>query len=101
MKRIVTVAATVVLACLGFSRPAASSQANQDRSPKHLEQMVPMRDGVKLGTNIYLPEGQGPWPVVLQRTPYNKDVIGGSGGVWTTHGYAVVIQDVRGKFKSE
>jgi predicted acyl esterase len=63
--------------------------------------MVPMRDGVKLGTNIYLPDGQGPWPVVLERTPYNKDVLGGSAGVWTGRGYALVIQDVRGKFKSE
>jgi len=101
MKRIATVVSVVVLACLGFSRPAVSGQANQAPSPKHLEQMVPMRDGVKLGTNIYLPEGQGPWPVVLERTPYNKDVLGGSGGVWTGRGYALVIQDVRGKFKSE
>ncbi|HKF54712.1 MAG TPA: CocE/NonD family hydrolase, partial [Blastocatellia bacterium] len=76
MKRIATVVSVVVLACLGFSRPAVSGQANQAPSPKHLEQMVPMRDGVKLGTNIYLPEGQGPWPVVLERTPYNKDVLG-------------------------
>jgi hypothetical protein len=34
--------------------------------------MVSMRDGVKLATNIYLPEGDGPWPTVLTRTPYNK-----------------------------
>ena len=35
--------------------------------------MVPMRDGVNLATNIYLPSGEGPWPVVLTRTPYDKD----------------------------
>ncbi len=36
------------------------------------ELMVPMRDGVKLATNVYYPEGEGPWPVVLSRTPYGK-----------------------------
>ncbi|MBI3838876.1 MAG: hypothetical protein HY288_13215 [Planctomycetia bacterium] len=36
------------------------------------EVMVPMRDGVKLATNVFLPAGDGPWPVVLTRTPYNK-----------------------------
>ncbi len=32
--------------------------------------MVSMRDGVKLATDIYLPEGDGPWPAILMRTPY-------------------------------
>src|SRR5215831_6228854 len=101
MKRILMVAVFVLLGCLCLSRPTTSAQSGQDRSPKHLEEMVAMRDGVKLGTNIYLPEGPGPWPVVLQRTPYNKDVLGSSGGVWTSRGYVIVVQDVRGKFKSE
>ncbi len=67
------------------------------------QEMVPMRDGVHLSTSIYLPEGDGPWPVVLTRTPYGKDVMYGP----STHkdylknGYVRVVQDVRGKFKSE
>jgi len=67
------------------------------------EEMVPMRDGIRLATSIYLPEGQGPWPIVLTRTPYGKDVMYGP----ATHkqfldaGYARVVQDSRGKFKSE
>ncbi|HIE51077.1 MAG TPA: CocE/NonD family hydrolase [Armatimonadetes bacterium] len=63
--------------------------------------MVPMRDGVRLATDIYLPPGKGPFPVLLTRTPYGK----GSGqphvGVALRAGYAVVIQDMRGRFASE
>ena len=34
--------------------------------------MVPARDGVMLATDIYRPEGSGPFPVLLERTPYDK-----------------------------
>ena len=33
---------------------------------------VPMRDGVKLRADVFTPDGPGPYPVVLTRTPYNK-----------------------------
>ena len=36
------------------------------------EHMVACRDGVRLATDVYLPEGEGPWPVILERTPYGK-----------------------------
>ena len=67
------------------------------------EEMVPMRDGVRLATSIYLPEGEGPWPVILIRTPYGKDVMYGPAAHknFLAHGYASVAQDSRGKFKSE
>src|SRR5262249_45165486 len=64
-------------------------------------EMVAMRDGVKLATDVYLPEGKGPWPVVLTRTPYNKDSLGQQNRQWTLNGYVFVIQDCCGKFKSE
>jgi predicted acyl esterase len=60
-----------------------------------------MRDGVKLSTIIYLPEGSGPWPVVLIRTPYGKQSQTRSNSEWTKNGFAFVVQDVRGTFKSE
>jgi len=63
--------------------------------------MVAMRDGVKLSTIIYLPEGSGPWPVVLIRTPYGKQSQTRSNSEWTKNGFAFVVQDVRGTFKSE
>ena len=34
--------------------------------------MVPARDGVRLATDVYRPEGPGPFPVLLERTPYDK-----------------------------
>ena|SRR2546423_12790711 len=42
----------------------------------HIEQniMVPMRDGVKLATDVYRPAEEGQWPVLLTRVPYNKDL---------------------------
>jgi len=67
-----------------------------------VEHMVPMRDGVKLATNVFLPEGEGPWPMILTRTPYGKDGRFGNGWQrYTSAGYAYAVQDCRGKFRSE
>ena len=70
--------------------------------------MIPMRDGVCLATDIYFPAlgGQpapGKFPVILERTPYDK---AGSGNVtngtyYARRGYVCAIQDVRGRFVSE
>ena len=67
---------------------------------------VPMRDGIILRADIYRPAAAGRYPVILQRTPYNKslttiamlmlDVIRTA-----SEGYAVVIQDSRGRYTSE
>ena len=35
---------------------------------------VPMRDGVNLSLDVYFPLGEGPWPVILIRTPYNNQM---------------------------
>ena len=68
----------------------------------HSEQMVPMRDGVELAASVYQPDsGTGPWPVVLSRTPYNKDGGKSRAQRYTDNGYVFVMQDVRGRFKSE
>jgi len=69
--------------------------------------MVPARDGIKLGTTVFLPARAGQavrsrFPAVVERTPYNKD--GASSAViafFVSRGYAVVIQDVRGRYRSE
>ena len=66
---------------------------------------VPMRDGVKLYADVYRPEGQGPFPVLLQRTPYDKTTPGSMLGLdpltAAKRGYAIVIQDTRGRYASE
>lgn len=63
--------------------------------------MVPMRDGVALATDIYLPDGDGPFPCVLSRTPYNKLGNMGTAKKFVAAGFAFVSQDCRGRFKSE
>ena len=82
---------------------------------------VPMRDGVRLATDLYLPENlgphhPGPLPVLLERTPYGKNEEtrrersaanplpmrrGEVAARFAREGYAVVVQDCRGRFGSE
>ncbi|MCX6364276.1 MAG: CocE/NonD family hydrolase, partial [Actinobacteria bacterium] len=84
------------------------------RHPRVVEQrgaMVPMRDGVRLSTNVYRPAGEDGravnerLPAVLIRLPYGKDEpyagMPAHGRYWARKGYVCVIQDVRGKFESE
>jgi len=67
--------------------------------------VVPMRDGVKLYANIYKPDVDGKFPVILIRLPYGKDepycVMPAYGKYFARKGYACVVQDVRGKYASE
>ncbi len=68
------------------------------------EVMAPMRDEVKLAGNLYLPAGQGPFPCIVQRTPYGKDAMFANPAAakkYTDAGYAYLVQDVRGKGRSE
>ena len=97
---------------------------NESYSETILEQvMVPMRDGVRLATDVYLPaaggsETAGSWPVLLCRTPYGKhgdmtppaDVLleepplvrfGDVARLFAARGYGVVLQDTRGRHASE
>jgi uncharacterized protein len=68
--------------------------------------MVPMRDGIGLATDVYLPEGeQGPFPVIFVKTPYNFNKLGGAQLEWgieaVERGYAFVVQNERGRYYSE
>ena len=67
---------------------------------------VPMRDGSVLRADVYRPATPGKYPVILQRTPYNKNLLAGVvlmlDVVRTAgEGYAVVIQDTRGRYASD
>jgi putative CocE/NonD family hydrolase len=80
-------------------------------------EMVPMRDGVRLATDIHLPDGAGPFPLILERTPYGRHLPSRSeitaanphepasradlAAYFGAHGYAVVYQDTRGRHGSE
>jgi putative CocE/NonD family hydrolase len=69
----------------------------------HTDVPVPMRDDVALATDIWRPDGAGPWPVLLARTPYGKSSTAHLGNPrlpdirsLVDSGYVVVVQDVRG-----
>jgi predicted acyl esterase len=78
--------------------------------------MVPMRDGVRLATDVHLPAAIGSFPVIMERTPYGRGETSRSeitaadrtpaaradiAAYFTAHGYAVVYQDTRGRYGSE
>jgi predicted acyl esterase len=75
---------------------------------KMLHRPIPMRDGVKLDANIYLPRGKGPFPVVLYRSPYPTDIFFKPGALpmnefnatLLENGYAIVHQNERGRYWS-
>ncbi len=60
-----------------------------------------MRDGVVLRADIYRPKADGKFPVLLQRTPYNKSNGVNFGVRAAAHGFVVIFQDVRGRYSSE
>lgn len=93
-----------------------SSALAQDRDPDEAKFeaiadadtmiMVPMRDGVELATDVYLPkDGEGPFPVVFVKTPYNFNKIQDTSLKWAIEaierGYAYVVQNERGRYYSE
>ncbi|MCR4315438.1 MAG: CocE/NonD family hydrolase [Planctomycetes bacterium] len=108
MKRILVVGLFV---CLCFPLGAlAESTEPDDRSleeriaelrEKFEPMMVPMRDGVHLATDVVFPEGEGPWPCVLVRTPYNKNQLTEHAFAFLEGGMACAAQDMRGFFASE
>lgn len=91
-----------------LAAPPAFSQSTPTVVTVMENVMVPMRDGVRLATDVYLPTrdlSSAPErrPTILIRTPYEKtnrfEVA--AGPYFASHDYAVVIQDTRGRFKSE
>lgn len=64
------------------------------------EVATPMRDGTVLRADVYRPAGEGPWPTIVVRTPYMKEVMEIQARYFARRGYAYVVQDVRGRFAS-
>ena len=88
--------------------PPLQAQNDSRSDAFHLETdvMVAMRDGIRLATDIYRPKQNGkpasePLPVILTRTPYDKDGNRSLGEYYATHGYVFVAQDTRGRYGSE
>src|SRR5215469_12161167 len=105
--RISTLALRGVLAAFllpaGVSELAPLSRAEADKYEVTVERNVAakMRDGVTLRADIYRPKAEGKFPVLLVRTPYDKQGIMNFGLKAATRGYVVIAQDVRGRFESE
>ena len=78
------------------SEPPAGSRTEQ------LGIAIPMRDGVRLAADVFLPQTTGRWPTVLFRTPYGRKRPSSRGyREFVKRGYAVVIEDVRGRYASQ
>jgi uncharacterized protein len=87
-----------------FRRWAARAEAAAGR--RVFEVGIPMRDGVELAADVYLPsdDALGAGPAVVEVTPYNKDnevLMADDAELWRTNGYVFVAVDVRGRGKSE
>ncbi len=68
--------------------------------------MIPMRDGVKMATDLYRPARNGvaiedKLPILLHRTPYGKEGMKKDAEYFAAHGYVVAVQDIRGRHGSE
>ncbi len=108
-RMIAAAAAGLVLAIAGTAG-AAPSQSAQSGDPGDVTcriEQAPMRDGVELATEVYLPSGEGPFPVILQRTPYNRrspsagsDCDAAVGRYFAARGYVLLNQDTRGRYRS-
>ena len=73
-----------------------------------MERDVPcrVRDGITLYADVYRPADGGPHPVLLMREPYDKTTAQAGSGYnhpswWAARGYVTVVQDCRGRYRSE
>ena len=62
-------------------------------------------DGVTLSSRLWYPRGRGPWPCLLMRQPYGRQIAStvtlAHPSWWAAQGYLVVVQDVRGQGESQ
>jgi len=102
----------VVLSLFILLSPAAVGQAQHYIKANYtkFEFRIPMRDGVKLFTAVYVPKDESrPYPILLTRTTYGVAPYGadsyhddiGPSPLFSREGYIFAYQDVRGKFQSE
>lgn len=108
MVRILCAALAPLIAALVFIAPSAAQERVSPYDGNdvivELNVMVPMRDGVRLATDVYRPAADGKYPVILTRDPYDNgsdDNSVAEGHAWAKRGYVFLHQDVRGRYDSE
>jgi putative CocE/NonD family hydrolase len=80
----------------------SAASASTPEIVKRFNVKVPMQDGMRLAANIFLPAESGRYPTILVRTPYDKgDDLPPHFRVFVDHGYAMVVEDARGRYESE
>lgn len=84
----------------------ASTPRQYECQKTETDRLVPMRDGKRMATDIYRPVRNGApvadrLPVLLNRTPYNKESLSLQATFYCERGYVVALQDTRGRYKSE
>jgi predicted acyl esterase len=101
----------IIVAAIGALAPCLVGATATDELKIDRNVFVAMRDGTRLATDLYLPvqTSTAPVPVIVIRTPYGKDVRYTPQSMQPTsllrffvsHGYAVAVQDKRGRHRSE
>src|SRR5260370_21750076 len=86
--------------------PEAFERTTEEPVPDTATQyLVRMRDGIRLATDVYLPDDPAPVEAVLVRLPYDKNsryvLFRWVAEIFRQRGYAMVVEDVRGKFRAE
>src|SRR5260370_16686121 len=101
--RSVRVCVDFVVAALGTAVSVPPGLAAAENHEVTVERNIAakMRDGVTLRADIYRPKEDGKYPVLLVRTPYDKQAISGFGHRGAARGYVVIAQDVWGRFELE
>jgi putative CocE/NonD family hydrolase len=94
---------TLLIAFIALVFASHSANAVLDEIKIERYQAVPMRDGVKLYADLYRPRADGRYPVLVVRTPYGvqRDGVHETMIKFAKRGFAVVIQDTRGRYESE
>lgn len=100
MKKQVSVLVIAALAAALTIIPTPTCRAQELNRPGKTEVSIAMDDGILLSTSVFLPGGKKKCPVVLVRTPYDKNAEEWMGKAFKMFGIGVVIQDVRGKNQS-
>src|SRR5437763_844766 len=102
LSKATTTPLAIVLAAMAVVAQVVKTTPRSAVGQEQLGLVIPMRDGVRLAADLFLPNPSGRWPTVLIRTPYNRKTRFNAGyRYFVGRGYAVLVQDVRGRFASE
>ncbi|HTM13739.1 MAG TPA: CocE/NonD family hydrolase [Bryobacteraceae bacterium] len=107
--RSTSLCSALLLAPVALLAAATAPEPDLNKTFKRREVQIPMRDGVKLYTDIYIPKkSRGQLPFLFTRTPYGSTDDKGRNGLlphsykdFVDEGYIFVFQDIRGRYKSE